>query len=272
MTVHKRSLPGLALATVASLAVQPALAAGNTSALRPALASGFGNLPANPNNGFTQTVFSNNFDSQKTGPVKNGWGKNQFTLLAGTSNMTVENKYANSRPNALEVKVLPGQSSFVNKFFTGSYATLRVGFTFSPGPRFTIGPGGYVGLESSETKAYAKTRTGRVELTLNPNGQLGVTYYDTSYDTTHQHFYAWSATGIILPSHGYNIALQQTFGKGGTIVVYVNGAKVINVKNINLGTLGTHLVDVGNLYASPDSKESGHLYFDDVTVATKPAT
>lgn len=255
MDRFKLASPALAVAGVLTMSLQPALAGSRESA-------------SAPTSQFSQTIFYNAFDKQKIGPVQTGSTKNQFTLLAGTNNMTVGNTNVASKPNALRVTVGSGGSAFVNKFFTGSYLKFQGSFAIKVGADFSIAPGGYVGLASTEAKNYAKTRVGRVELTLNPGGQLGLTYYDTSYASTKQQKYVWAPSGQILPRHVYWIVEQETFGLGGSIVVYLNGAQVINVQNINLGTMGTHLFDVGNLYAAPDYSEGGHLYFDNIRAAT----
>lgn len=131
------------------------------------------------------------------------------------------------------------------------------------GSDFTVGPGGYVAIASTETYT-STTRAGLFELTVNPGGQLGVTYYDAAGVEHH----AWTNVDL-KPGKGYDIVMRQIFGQAGSLSVTVNGAEVVNLQNVNLNNIpGALLWNIGNVWAAPATVAiSGRLYFDDISTA-----
>src|SRR5438270_9935654 len=69
-------------------------------------------LRLTPVAGSTNTVFSNNFDTQSTGALLTGSGANQFSGTRGSARLSVENTVASSAPNALSVAVNGGGSAY----------------------------------------------------------------------------------------------------------------------------------------------------------------
>src|SRR5256885_4577226 len=68
-------------------------------------------LRLTPAAGSTNTIFSNNFDSQSTGALLTGSGANQFSGTSGSARLSVENTVVSSPPNALSVAVNGGWSA-----------------------------------------------------------------------------------------------------------------------------------------------------------------
>ncbi|HEV3309661.1 MAG TPA: metallophosphoesterase, partial [Chloroflexota bacterium] len=208
-----------------------------------------------------ETIMSDNFDSQSPGPPLTGTGSNEFTSVAGTNNLTVQNGVADSAPNALALTMQSGGGSYMYEQYGAGYVTHTLQFNVRLGSNFNLPSADYMVL--AQTLAMdATSSAGKVSLVV-PGGGGGmyVDYFDSGGN---QHF-LWSGTALSAGSW-HTIDLQDTVGSGttGALALFLDGRAIASQSSIDTGNLPLGAFSLGNEHSSTDAAIGGSLYLDDV--------
>jgi hypothetical protein len=208
------------------------------------------------------TIFSNSFDSQSIGALVTGTDPNQFSGMAGASNLSVENTLAASAPNALSVTLNAAGFAFADKQFSTAYTTYTLSFNLQLGPDFTVPHGDY--LVVAQTVPITTSNVGKVDVTVPGDNMLRLDYFDSAG----QQHYLWGSFAV--PTGSWHaVELRETVGAGsGSLALLVDGNIVAGGSNLDLGTQGVTWFAVGEEFSPSGSGTAGHLYIDDVTAAT----
>jgi hypothetical protein len=213
----------------------------------------------------TITIFSNSFDSQRTGALVTGPGANQFSGTRGASRLSVENTTVWSPPNALAVTLAGGGSAFAYKQYRSDETTyifsMRLRMRLHLGATFTVPHNAYVVL--AQTVPSTSSRVGKVDVTIPADNRIRLDYVDSA---GHQHLLRGR---FVVPRRSWHtVELRETVGAGsGSLALLVDGNIVAGGSKLDLGTRGVTWFAVGEEYAPPGHGYGGHFYIDDVTAA-----
>jgi hypothetical protein len=209
------------------------------------------------------TIFAQNFDGQSVGALVTGTDPNQFSGMAGPSNLSVENTVAASAHNALSVTLNPAGFAFADKQFSNAYTNYNLTFSLQLGADFTVPISDYLVL--AQTVPITSSKVGKVDVILPADHRLRLDYSDSA---GHQHF-LWGS--FVVPTGAWHtVALSETVGAGtGSLALLVDGTTVASGSNLDLGTQGVTWFAVGERFSPPGSSTpAGHLYIDDVSAST----
>ena len=205
-------------------------------------------------------IFHNSFDSQAVGPVAYGSDINDWGGVKAPSNVTVENTYVHSDPNAAEITLNGAASAYVYKVYKQTYPVHDLSFAMALGNDIVIPTNSYLAFASTET---ASVKPGLVELILQNDLTVAVTYVDGN--GVQQSIY----TGFKMqPGGQYIVDLNEVAGDGtGSLTLNISSADgrhySATASNLDLGTIGVGLFNVGNVY-SPSPGATGHIFVDNV--------
>ena len=214
----------------------------------------------------TTTIFSNSFDSQSPGALVTGTDPNQFSAMAGASNLSVENTVAASAPNALSVTLNTAGFAFADKQFSNAYTNYTLTFSLQLGPDFTVTSPNYLVLAQTvpSTSSRVGKVVGQVDVILPADNRIRLDYVDSA---GHRQFLGGR---FAVPQGSWHaVELRETVGAGsGSLTLLVDGTSVSGGSQLYLGTQGVTWFAVGEEYSPPGSGTAGHLYIDDVTATS----
>src|SRR5437763_5836758 len=179
-------------------------------------------LRLTPVAGSTNTVFSNNLDTQSTGALLTGTGANQFSGTSGSARLSVENTVVSSPPNALSVAVNGGGSAYAYTQYSSAYTQYDLTFNLRLGTDLTLPGTKYMNL--AQTGPGASSRVGNVSVVLpGVEDPIRLDYVD-SVGTQH---YLWG-NGYVFPTGSWHtVELRETVGAGsGSLALLVDGTTV----------------------------------------------
>jgi hypothetical protein len=208
------------------------------------------------------TIFGNGFDGQSAGALVTGTDPNQFSGMAGASNLSVENTVAASAPNALAVTLNAAGFAFADKQYSSAYTSYTLTFNLQLGPDFTVASPNYLVL--AQTVPITSSNAGKVDVIVPADNRIRLDYTDSAG----QHHFLWGSFAVPTGSW-HTVELRETVGAGsGSLALLVDGTTVSSGSNLDLGTQGVTWFAVGERFAPPGGGTAGHLYIDDVTAST----
>ena len=216
------------------------------------------------------TINSINFDDQSVGSLGTGMSRKEFNGQNGNDSLSVENAVAESQPNALEVAVAGGASSFgYEQYALPGYYTHTLQFGVQLGTDFTLPANDYMTLAQTIPQNIGGSEIGKVSLVMTGGGNnLHLDYIDSSGNQN----FVWTNASLGTGTW-YAISLQENVGAGtGSLMLSVNGRVVGSATDIDTGTMPVGYFAVGDIWSPSDPAIAGHLFFDDVTTSTSAAS
>ena len=209
----------------------------------------------------TTVVFSNSFDGQPTGPLQTGSGSNTFSGVVGSSQLSVQNGVADSRPNSLAISVAGGGSGYAyTQYPTPGYVSHVLQFNIQLGSDFVLPSTDYMVLAQTMPTFPATSNAGKVSLSMSSSGGLLLDYFDSAGA---QHYVYSNATLPIGSWH--TIDVTETVGAGtGSLNLYMDGVLEGQGASLDTGSQPLTYFAVGNEYTPTDPNTLGHIYIDDV--------
>jgi len=203
-------------------------------------------------------IFSKNFDGEATGRLFTGWGGQNFSSLTGGADLRVVGSRSLSPHHSLAVTVLPGASGYASKLYSHDYGNHELSFALLIPAGMHLPASDYVCVAATQYQDGA-VHDGTVEVNLAGNGTLSLAVWDAK-----GHVSYLGAKSALARGSWQRLALAETTGPSGSLLLSVNGKTLIDATGLDLPTAGVSGFALGNIYTPAHPKASGVMYFDDV--------